>query len=47
MKKMLFPEFCHLKRLVFNQSSPVHLISESRGGTLTVTDKQTNKNPHV
>ena len=32
-----------MRRLVFDQSSPVHPVSESRGGggTLSVTDKQT------
>ena len=29
---MLFSYFCHLRRLVFDQSSPVNPISESRGG---------------
>ena len=28
-----------LRRLVFDQSSPVHPVSESRGGTLSVTEK--------
>ena len=37
-KKMLFPYFCQLRRLVFDQSSPLHPVSESRGGTLSVTD---------
>ena len=32
-KKMLFSKFCQLRRLiVFDQSSPVHPVSESRGG---------------
>ena len=32
-KKMLSSYFCHLRRLVFDQSSPVHPVSESRGGS--------------
>ena len=36
-KKMLFAQFCQLRRLVFDQSSPVQPISESRGGSLSVT----------
>ena len=35
---MLFSYFCHLRRLVFDQSSQVHPVSESRGGNLSVTD---------
>ena len=31
-KKTLFSYFCHLRRLVFDQSSPVHPVSELRGG---------------
>ena len=30
--QMLFSQFCHLRRLVFDQSSPVPPVSESRGG---------------
>ena len=33
----IFFQFCHLRRLVFDQSSPVHPISESRGGSTSVT----------
>ena len=43
---MLFPKFCQLRRLVFDQSSPVQPVSESRGGTLSVTeedDERTNE----
>ena len=36
-EKMLYSCFCYLRRLVFNQSSPVHSVSESRGGTARVT----------
>ena len=32
LKKMLFCQFCQLRRLVFDQSSTVHPVSESRGG---------------
>ena len=34
--------FCHLRRSVFDQSSPVHPVSEYRGGkvTLSVTDER-------
>ena len=35
--KMLSSQFCHLRRLVFYQSSPVHPVSEFRAGTLSVT----------
>ena len=48
--KMLFPLFCKLRRLVFDQSSTVQPISESRGGTLSVTEKdevRTDGNLHV
>ena len=38
-KKMLLSQFCHLRRLVFNQSSPVHPVSESRGGGLSVKEE--------
>ena len=43
--KMLFSYFFHLRRLIFDQSSPVHLVSESRGGVVELdegqrTDKQ-------
>ena len=37
-KKVLSNYFCQLRRLVFNHSSPVHPVSESRGGSLSVTD---------
>ena len=30
----------YLGRFVLDQSSPVHLVSESRGGSLSVTDKR-------
>ena len=35
----LFFYFCHLRKGVFDQSSPVHPVSESRGGTLSVTNE--------
>ena len=35
-KEIIFPQFCHLRRLVFDQSSPVHSVSESRVGTVSV-----------
>ena len=31
-KKFAFSYFCHLGRLVFNQSAPVHTVSESSAG---------------
>ena len=37
LKKLLSSLFCLLRKLVFDQSSPVHLVSESRGGTVSVT----------
>ena len=37
---MLFPQFCQLRRSVFDQSSPVQPVSESRGGPLSVTEEQ-------
>ena len=40
---MLFSWFCYLRRFVFDQSSPVHPVSESRGGTLSVTEKEGRK----
>ena len=36
-KKMLSFEFSNIKRTRFDQSSPVHPVSESREGTLSVT----------
>ena len=36
-KKMLLSYFCQFRRLVFNQRSPVHPVSESRGGSTSVT----------
>ena len=45
---MLSSYFYHLRRLVCDQSPPVHPATESRGGCLSVTDKQTDKqNPCV
>ena len=32
---------CHLRRLVFDQRSPVHPISESMGGSLSVPHERT------
>ena len=32
---------CHLGRLAFDQSTLVHPVSESRGGSLSVTHRQT------
>ena len=29
--------FCHFRRLVFDERSPVHPVSESRGGAVSVT----------
>ena len=43
LKKMQFYQFGHLRRLVFNQSSLVHPISESRGVTLSVTQEPQEK----
>ena len=37
---MLFSEFCQLRRLVFDQSSPVQPVSESRGGPLSVAEEE-------
>ena len=34
---------CNLRRLVFDQSSPVHPVSESRGGTLNVTKSKVRR----
>ena len=36
---MLSSKFCHLRISVFDQRSPVHPVSESRGGLLSVTDE--------
>ena len=38
-EKMLLCWFCQLRRIVFYQSSPVHPVSESRGGGLSVMEK--------
>ena len=35
--KKKISQFCQLRRLVFDQSYPVHPVSESRGGTPSVT----------
>ena len=45
-KKMLFSKFCHLSRLVFDQSSPV---KQNPGlGTLRVTEEKDGAgNPRV
>ena len=34
----LSSKFSYLRRLVFNQSAPVHPVSDSRGGPLSMTD---------
>ena len=39
-KKMLSSQFCHLRRLVVDKSSPVHPVSDSRGDPLSVTQQQ-------
>ena len=48
---MIFSEVVKLRKLVFDQSSPVHPVSESRGGgTLSVTNEvrsPKDKNPGV
>ena len=36
-KKIILHLFCQLRRLVFDQSSPVHPVLESRGVTTSVT----------
>ena len=36
-KNAVLFKFCKLRKLVFDQSSPVHPVNESRGGTLSVT----------
>ena len=40
---MPFFLFCHLRKLVFHQSSPVYLVSESRGGGLSVTEEENGR----
>ena len=40
IKKMLSSYFSNIRRTRFDQSSPVHPVSESRGGTLRVTEEQ-------
>ena len=37
-KKMLSSKFSHIRRTQFNQTSPVQPVSESRGGSLSVTE---------
>ena len=36
---MLSSYFSNIRNLVFDQSSPVQSVSESRGGTLSITEK--------
>ena len=38
-----FSYFCNISILVFGQSFQVHSASESRGGTVSVTDQQRTK----
>ena len=40
-QQMLSSKFCHLRRLVFDQSPPVHPVSGSKGETLSVTHERT------
>ena len=40
-------QFCQLRRLVFNQGSPVNPVSESRGGPLSMTHEQTNHQTEI
>ena len=40
---MLLSYFCHLGRSVIEPSSPVHTVSESRGGGQSLTNKQRDK----
>ena len=48
---MISSYVCHLRRLVFNQSSPFHPVSESREGYRQrdgrTNEVRTNGNPHV
>ena len=37
-KQMMSSYLCYLRRLVFDQSFPVHSVSESTGDTLSVTN---------
>ena len=43
-KKLLFSQFCQLVRLVFDQSSPLHPVSDFRGGSLSVTQEEQEHN---
>ena len=36
---------CQMTRLVLYQSSPVHPVLESRGGTLSVMEEENEENP--
>ena len=40
---MLASQFCYQMILVFDKRSPVHLISEFRGGTVNLTDGQSRR----
>ena len=40
-KKSYLISFCHLRRLVFHQSSPVHPVSGYSGGGWSERDEQT------
>ena len=47
-QKIICSYFSNIRRPQFDQSSPVQPVSESRGGTLSVTeDGRTNRNPCV
>ena len=38
---MLSPKFCYLGKLIFDQKSPVHPVSESMGGSTSVAEERT------
>ena len=42
-KKMLSSQFSNIRRMGFDQSSPVQPVSESRGGSLSATDGRTKE----
>ena len=40
-KTKLSYQFCFLRRLVFSQSTPLHPVSESKGGSTSTRDRRT------
>ena len=47
LRPRLSSYFSNIRNLVFDQSSPVQPVSESRGGSLSVTEEDGEGNPRV